>query len=371
MKTTMSKQSLLTLALLAAAATASAQTTLAPQGDRIGDSTISADQRGYETLQARIKALNDGGRPLRDHHLAKAQCWLDASFHEYTRNDRGPWPQAALTEAEKLVGAMAARQPLPMDTPLVAGAERIRPDLWARALGLRSHAGWSCAQAKVACGEVELVHAGHEQAQQGWRHARPYVQIAEDLIGEAEGLAQQCVPAAAPATAAAGAAVVPMPVPVPVAPPPAAGGAAVAAAAPTKAAADPQQVLLFAMAAFRFDGDDIGEIAGGGKVSLQAMLQRLKDERLVVQSVELSGHADRLNASGRADYNQALSEQRVKAVRDYLVQQGLPADRMRSQAFGDRQPRESCDHITRRGIALRECLLPNRRVEVIVTTRRP
>lgn len=369
MKTTMSKPSLLTLALLAAAATASAQTTLAPQGDRIGDRTISADQRGYETLQARIKALNDGGRPLRDHHLAKAQCWLDTSFHEYTRNDRGPWPQAALTEAEKLVGAMAAKQPLSMDTPLVAGAERIRPDLWARALGLRSHAGWSCAQAKAACGEVELVHAGHEQSQLGWRHARPYVQIAEDLIGEAENLAQQCVPPVAPVTAAAGTAVVPVPVPVAV--PPAAGSAPVAAAAPPKAAPDPQQVLLFAMAAFRFDGDDVGEIAAGGKVSLQAMLQRLKEERLVVQSVELSGHADRLNASGRADYNQALSEQRVKAVRDYLVQQGLPADRMRTQAFGDRQPRESCDHITGRGIALRECLLPNRRVEVIVTTRRP
>jgi OOP family OmpA-OmpF porin len=43
--------------------------------------------------------------------------------------------------------------------------------------------GWPCAQAKTACGEVELVHAGHEQAQLGWRHAKPYVQIAEDLIG--------------------------------------------------------------------------------------------------------------------------------------------------------------------------------------------
>ena len=38
---------------------------------------------------------------------------------------------------------------------------------------------------------------------------------------------------------------------------------------------------------------------------------------------------------------------------------------------GDTQPRESCEHIASRGVALRECLLPNRRVEVIVTTRRP
>jgi len=27
--------------------------------------------------------------------LAKAQCWLDVSFHEYTRNDRGGVPPAS------------------------------------------------------------------------------------------------------------------------------------------------------------------------------------------------------------------------------------------------------------------------------------
>jgi outer membrane protein OmpA-like peptidoglycan-associated protein len=367
MTKTMFKPSFLSLALLAAAGPALAQSTLAPQGDRIGDSTISADQRGYETLQARIKALSDGGRPLRDHHLAKAQCWLDTSFHEYTRNDRGPWPQAAMTEAEKLVNAMAAKQPLSMDTPLVAGAERIRPDLWSRALGLRSHTGWSCAQAKAACGEVELVHAGHEQQQLGWRHARPYVQIAEDLIGEAEAQAQACTPPA-PATTAAPA--TPVVVPVPLAAPTTTSAAAAVVPA-AGAARDPKEVLLFAIVAFRFDGDEVREVASGGMVSLQVLLQRLREERLVLQTVELTGHADRLNASRRPDYNQALSEQRVKAVRDHLVQQGLQADRIRTQALGDSQPRESCDHITSRGVALRECLLPNRRVEVIVTTRRP
>ena len=201
MNQTTLKTSVMTLALLAG--TALAQTpALAPPPARIGDATISADQRGYEQMQSRIKALNDAGVPLRDAPLAQAQCWLDASFHEYTRNDRGPWPQAALYQAGRLVDALTARRPPPAETPLIAGAERLRPDLWARAAGLRGHAGWSCAQAKAACGEVELVHAGHEQAQLGWRHARPYLQIAEDLIGEAEALAQACVPPAARASVA-------------------------------------------------------------------------------------------------------------------------------------------------------------------------
>jgi OOP family OmpA-OmpF porin len=344
---------------LTAMAGASAQTTLVPPPARIHDAAISADQRGYDTLQARIKALNDGGRPLRDRHLAQAQCWLDTSFHEYTRNDRGPWPQAALTEAESLVRAMEARQqPLPADTPLVAGAERIRADLWQRAGALRGHAGWPCAQARAACGEVELVHAGHEQAQLGWRHARPYVQLAEDLIGEAEALAERCLPPRPPqaAVAAAPAVVPPAPAARPVAPAPV-------------VVRDPNEVLLFAQVVFRFDRVSLGDIAVGGLVSVQDLLQRLRDDRLVLQSVQLSGHADRLNGTGRTDYNQSLSERRVASVRDFLVAQGIPADRIRLDARGDRQPRASCEALA--GTALQDCLLPDRRVEVLVTTRRP
>lgn len=345
---------------LTAVASASAQTALAPPSGRTHDAAISTDQRGYDTLQARIKALNDGGRPLRDRHLAQAQCWLDTSFHEYTRNDRGPWPQAALNEAESLVRAMEARQqPLPVDTPLVAGAERIRADLWQRAGALRGHAGWPCAQARAACGEVELVHAGHEQAQLGWRHARPYVQIAEDLIGEAEVLAERCTPPR-PNPVAAAPAVVATPVPPP--------AASVAAPAPV-VVRDPNEVLLFAQVVFRFDRVALADIAAGGLVSVQSLLQRLRDERLVLQSVQLSGHADRLNGTGRTDYNQSLSEQRVASVRDFLVAQGIAADRIRLDARGDRQPRASCDALA--GTALQDCLLPDRRVEVLVTTRRP
>ncbi len=347
---------LLLLPALLCCGAAGSQTTLNPAAARISDAAISADQRGYEALQARIKALNDGGRPLRDQHLAKAQCWLDTSFHEYTRNDRGPWPQAALTEAEKLVQAMEARQsPLPADTPLVAGAERIRPDLWQRSVALRGHTGWACAQARAACGEVELVHAGHEQAQLGWRHARPYVQIAEDLIATAEAQAQSCTPPAPVAVAAA-----PVEAAQPVVPAP----------APVVAGVDPRQVQLFGQVVFRFDGETLADVPPGGLVSVQALLDRLRDEKLDLRTVRLSGHADRLNNTGRPDYNQLLSEQRVKAVRDLLVARGIPADRIRTEALGDRQPREGCE-APPRGQTLQACLLPNRRVEITIDARRP
>ena len=104
------KSNTLTLRVVLAAAAAlgvtlaaQAQTTLTPPAQRISDEAISADQAAYEGLQARIKALNDRGRLVRDHHLSKAQCWLDVSFQEYTRNDRSAFPQGALAESEKLI----------------------------------------------------------------------------------------------------------------------------------------------------------------------------------------------------------------------------------------------------------------------------
>ena len=179
---THTKTSLLCAAVLAGlVSTAHAQQTqLTPARDRITDEAIHADLTGYEHTQGRIQALNDGGRPVRDYHLSKAQCWLDVSFHEYSRNDRSAFPQEALTESEKLiVGMEQGVTPLPTDTPLVNGAARVREDLWKRLGAVHGTPGFACAQQAVACGEVELVHAGNEFNQQQWRHAKPYIQIAE------------------------------------------------------------------------------------------------------------------------------------------------------------------------------------------------
>jgi hypothetical protein len=208
----MNMQKLLFAAGLALPVLALAQgAVLSPQAERIGDGAIQQDYGAYERLQSRIEALNDGGRRVADYHLAKAQCWLDVSFHEYTRNDRSEFPQAAMGEGEKLIAAMEAHaEPLPTETPLVNGAARLRPDLWARAQALKQGAGFSCAAQKAACAEVELVHAGNEFNQQQWRHARPYVQIAEDALADAQTLAAQCLSPARVATVAPAAVVVPV-----------------------------------------------------------------------------------------------------------------------------------------------------------------
>jgi outer membrane protein OmpA-like peptidoglycan-associated protein len=354
------RAALASLAAAAAAGTAHAQATqLTPPALRITDAAIQADQRAYEALQGRIKGLNDRGRPVRDYHLSKAQCWLDVSFHEYTRNDRSAFPQEAMTESEKLIVAMERdAKPLPLDTPLVNNAARLRPDLWERLEGIRKHRGYQCAQAKVACAEVELVHAGNEFNQQQWRHAKPYVQIAEDLLYEGEALAEACLPPAPPP---------PPPPPPPAAPPP---PTPPPSPPPLPAPPPAQSVQLSVQVLFNFDTHDLRNIRPFSIVQLEQLVKKIQRENLEIVSIKLSGHADRLNSTGQGDYNQRLSERRVATVRDELVRLGVVVGVIATGASGDTQPVEGCEARFARQADLQECLLPNRRVEVTVEARR-
>lgn len=51
--------------------------------------------------------------------------------------------------------------------------------------------------------------------------------------------------------------------------------------------------------------------------------------------IQISGHTDN---KGAADYNKTLSSKRAKAVVDYLLAKGIPADRMKSSGFGAEKP---------------------------------
>ncbi|MBN6149223.1 OmpA family protein [Xanthomonas sp. AmX2] len=323
------RQRVLVAALIAAASASAGaqQTQLQPAPQRISDEAIHADLEAYEATQGRIQALNDGGRPIRDYHLSKAQCWLDVSFHEYTRNDRSDFPQAALSESEKLiVGMEQGASPLPTDTPLVNGAKYLRDDLWKRLRVLHGTPGFACAQQAVACGEVELVHAGNEFNQQQWRHSKPYIQIAEDLVNDAEALARQC--GVAEGTPAAPAAALP----------------------------------LIANVLFEFDRDRRADIRSHSLESLDRALARIAEEKLTLREVELVGHADRMQGRGH-DYNQGLSQRRAQTVRELLIARGVEPAKIRYSYRGDTQQVQQCDGVTPRA-ALLECLLPNRRVEV-------
>lgn len=84
-----------------------------------------------------------------------------------------------------------------------------------------------------------------------------------------------------------------------------------------------------------------------------------------VEEVHIVGHADRIGSDA---YNDALSMRRAAAVRDYLLQSGLPPQAVTLEARGEREPVEPCEGI--RGPAVIRCLAPNRRVEISVHLQR-
>jgi outer membrane protein OmpA-like peptidoglycan-associated protein len=73
--------------------------------------------------------------------------------------------------------------------------------------------------------------------------------------------------------------------------------------------------------------------------------------------LDVEGYTD--SAAGGEAYNRQLSEQRGAAVRDYLVQQGMPAGSIASGEFGKTQPAASND--TAQGWQ------QNRRVELVIS----
>ena len=69
--------------------------------------------------------------------------------------------------------------------------------------------------------------------------------------------------------------------------------------------------------------------------------------------IQIFGHTDDI---GTDEYNQALSERRANAVRDYFVEAGVPADIMTAKGFGKSSPKV-------RGTAA-DARAKNRRVEI-------
>jgi peptidoglycan-associated lipoprotein len=98
---------------------------------------------------------------------------------------------------------------------------------------------------------------------------------------------------------------------------------------------------------------DRSEVAPSEKPTLDANVQWLRDNREVLVLIE--GHCDE---RGTDAYNLALGERRAKSVKDYIVGQGVAADRVNTVSYGEERP--ACTEKTE------ECWRQNRRAGFIV-----
>lgn len=86
---------------------------------------------------------------------------------------------------------------------------------------------------------------------------------------------------------------------------------------------------------------------------LKELLDALGDDELKIYRFQLAGHTCTIGSDA---YNQKLSEARARAVRDWLVKNGYPADHLQITGFGKKKP--VADNSTEEGRKL------NRRVEI-------
>jgi OOP family OmpA-OmpF porin len=156
--------------------------------------------------------------------------------------------------------------------------------------------------------------------------------------------------------------------------------APIAAPAPVPAAApvtkEPQasvgatapRSVISGEVAFDFDRFQLNAQA---RDKLDSLAEQLKF--FTLEEVVATGHADRI---GGEAYNQRLSERRAAAVKDYLVEKGVDAQRIQTVGVGESESvtGEACRNMGRENRFNRkliECLSPDRRVGVEATGVRP
>lgn len=107
-------------------------------------------------------------------------------------------------------------------------------------------------------------------------------------------------------------------------------------------------------------------LTSAGRSTLDAFVSKIYG--LDTQSVMAIGYADRMGSEGA---NQLLSEERVNAVKSYLVGKGVAADRVRTSAWGETRPSttaaECKDANNPKNVA---CMQPDRHVFIEVSGTR-
>jgi outer membrane protein OmpA-like peptidoglycan-associated protein len=343
--------------------------TLTPPRDRITDEAIAADVRLFRAWSDRLTPLEADSTPARAYQAAKARGWLAFAQEEYTDNDRTQVVEDAFSQAQQLIVAIeGGDSSAGRATPLVTRTARVRADLWSEAERFKNDAGFRCAPRDVARLEIELLRAGHETTEGASCRAEPHLQAAEALVRDVEVRIGRCRPAPAVAVtprapparptpaapAPAPAAPAPAPAPAPAAPRPAPAPAP-APAAPAPAPAPPtlpvRRGMRLVLLGVHFE-EAKAVLLPESRANLDAVAQSLLANPEV--RVEVAGHTD---SRSPAEYNLWLSRARAEAVRAYLIERGVAADRLVARGYGLTRP--IATNATAAGRAR------NRRVELI------
>src|ERR1044071_5458529 len=128
----------------------------------------------------------------------------------------------------------------------------------------------------------------------------------------------------------------------------------------------PQPTTYRAQVRFEFESAELGS---DGRKLLDELARQLLAADL--EKLTATAHADRI---GTIAYNEDLAERRAEAIRDYLLEKGVPEEVVHVQSKGARQSVTNgrCDGLgpeNKQNTKLIACLQPDRRAEIEVMRR--
>jgi len=314
---------------------------------RITDAIVDDDLQKLHGVQRRLDRVDINNIAHGRYHKAKAQALLDFTWDEYHENDRTGAVEAAFNYSQELIAALEqGKTDISMDTRLLPGTRIVEQSDADAIAAMKKDEHFHCAQEPIATREVILLWMGHEYDELGWRHTRNQQKQSDELDKQAKDLMAQCnvpapQPACIPASQICEQPALPIAVPVVKRP-----------AIPTH-----RTIVYFDL--------DKHNLQATGPGTLNAALQFIKQYPDAYR-IRIEAHTDRLASTA---YNEKLSQQRAKQVRDYMSEHGVNADIVEIAWFGETRPVVFCadkDYKTHKALAA--CLQKNRRAEVLLYT---
>lgn len=127
-------------------------------------------------------------------------------------------------------------------------------------------------------------------------------------------------------------------------------------------AATTRRLTLGADGLFKFAKSGFNDLLPEGRGRLEALATQLLRDGVVLNSIIITGHTDRIGSDAS---NVVLSQARANTVREHLVSKGIDGKLVRAYGAGETQPVTQCvgERVTPELVA---CLQPNRRVDIEV-----
>ncbi|NWK74560.1 OmpA family protein [Acinetobacter sp. SwsAc6] len=276
-------------------------------------------QQLKQSINERIATTTSG---IERYQLAKAEAWLSYANHEYSERGFTSAGKEAYVQANQLVEPSNIN----LVTQIISPSQVMRRDLWWQIEYLKQRGALDAEPQALANAEVMLVWAAAEYCELGWRHARehfisaerqlqkviyalpeekPYLNWSEAEVPELSALNGKGCHGVNPDVW-------------PLKPKTSVEPEVIEAALPN--------VVVENIVHFAVDRAVLNAEGKGVLERIASILAEYPD-----MSITLKGYTD---SRASVAYNIALSQRRIDAVRDYLLEKGVNASRITAEAKG-------------------------------------